>query len=213
MDTFSNLWLKVAKVFFQQILGEMVKLLRIKVLLKFTCHPNGSTKLCIDQKLYNYLSHNICSSNHACSKCAFDQSPLWWCFWSTGSWILPWENNSRSWTIILAPPVSYSVHEGKQFLLPLWVHYFLSWFTMEPVQLFISCYYSSPCLSPFIALVIGKRHVPWTRRWWRTAQLRSRTGRPTLARVSACSWDDPPCRRAPCDRSKCPCCWWSGRQA
>ena len=38
---------------------------------------------------------------------------------------------------------SYSVHEGKHFLFQVWVDYFLRWFTMEPVQLFISCYLSS----------------------------------------------------------------------
>ena len=46
----------------------------------------------------------------------------------------------RRWTNILAQAVSYSVHEGKQFMFQLWVRYFLSWFTMGSVRLFISCY-------------------------------------------------------------------------
>ena len=60
----------------------------------------------------------------------------------TNNVVIPWstliEGNEQPATL-----VSYSVHEGKHFLFQVWVDYFLRWFTMEPVQLFISCYLSS----------------------------------------------------------------------
>ena len=51
----------------------------------------------------------------------------WSCHWSWST-LVEWDEQ---------PLVSYSVHEGKHFLLQLWVDYFLSWFTMGLVQLFI----------------------------------------------------------------------------